>query len=99
MAEPVALDDGLTLRCAADDDGASPLGSKGVVVDVHPAAGYVRAVLAVAASVHVEAVAEGAAEFDVVPRLVAGTATSSTGNGVAVGGEQIALDKRFGNVV
>ena len=67
--------------------------------DVHPAARHVRAVLAVAAAVHVEAVAEAAPHLDVVARLVPRAAAPRAGDGVTVGVEEVALDEGPGAVV
>ena len=55
----------LLLRLAADHDGRLRRAER-VVVDLDGRAGDVRAVLAVAAAVHVEAVAQRRAQFDVV---------------------------------
>ena len=87
------LDHGLVLGGARDEEGAAVGDTEGVVVDVHPAPRDVGAVLAVAAPVHVEAVAEAASHLDVVTRLVPRAAAAGAGDGVAVGVEKVALDQ------
>jgi predicted thioesterase len=60
----------LILRRTTDDDGATTVGTKCIVMHVHPTARHIGAVLAIATTVHVEAMTEGAAEFDIVTRFI-----------------------------
>ena len=61
--------------------------------------GDVRAVFAVAAAVHVEAVAQRHAQFHVVPRHVPAAGPARARDGVAIPVEQVALDQRRRHVV
>lgn len=83
---------------AADDHGFLR-GPEGVVVNEDLRAGDVRAVLAVTAAVHVEAVAQRGAQFDVMPGLIATAWLAGACNGMAVVIKQVLFDQRRGDVM
>ena len=90
--EPVVEHSACLLGNAADDHGRLR-GAEGVVVDEDLRPGDVGVVLAVASAVHVKAMAERRAEFDIVSRLIAAAGPAGAGDGVAIGVEQVAFDQ------
>ncbi len=90
--EPVSIHAALLLRHTSDHD-RRRRGPKGIVVDRDRRARNLRAVLAIATAVHVEAVAQRRAQFDIVPRFVAAARAPRTCNRVPVEVEQIPLDQ------
>ena len=96
--EPVSIDTARILRHAADDDWrvGSP---KRVVVDQDSRAGDVRAVLAVATAVHVEAMTERRSQFQIVSGFIAAPGTPRAGDRVAIEVEEIAFNQRSCRIV
>ena len=97
IGKPVIAYSTLPFGNASDDD-RSLWRSEGIMMDPDPGASDLGAVFSVPAAVHVEAVAEGFPELDVVCSLIACARSAGPRNRVAVEVEKIVLDQGFGHI-
>jgi len=91
--EPVVMHVALFLRHAANHDG-SLRGPEGVVVYFDRRTCNVGSVFAIAAAVHVEAMAQRHTQFDIVSSDIAAPGPARPGNRVAIPIEQIVFNQR-----